>query len=87
MEEGSQLLEKSLALTGEIIEANSVWQGGPASWWFQYDMEKVVEEEVFDESSKLLQGRPVYYDVNERQIKYQDRQVYYNEVERQIMYT
>jgi acetyltransferase-like isoleucine patch superfamily enzyme len=88
MEEGSQLLEKSLALTGEIIEANSVWQGGPASWWFQYDKEKeVVEEEVFDESSKLLQGRPVYYDVNERQIKYQDRQVYYNEVERQIMYT
>ena len=87
MEEGSQLLEKSLALTGEIIEANSVWQGGPASWWFQYDKEKEVEEEVFDESSKLLQGRPVYYDVNERQIKYQERQVYYNEVERQIMYT
>ena len=59
MEEGSQLLEKSLAMTGEIIEAYSVWQGCPASWWFQYDKEK--EEEVFLESSKLLQGRALYY--------------------------
>ncbi|KAI2510788.1 AMP-binding enzyme [Fragilaria crotonensis] len=54
MEEGSQLLEKSLALTGEVIEAYSVWQGGPASWWFQYDGEK--DEQVHDESTKLLQG-------------------------------
>jgi acetyltransferase-like isoleucine patch superfamily enzyme len=30
-ESGSMLLEKSLALTGEVIEANSVWQGAPAS--------------------------------------------------------
>ena len=59
MEEGSQLLEKSLAMTGEIIEAYSVWQGCPASWWFQYGKEK--EEEVFFESSKLLQGRALYY--------------------------
>ena len=42
MEEGSQLLEKGLAMTGEIIEAYSVWQGGPASWWFQYDMQKLA---------------------------------------------
>jgi hypothetical protein len=39
MEEGSQLLEKGLAMTGEIIEAFSVWQGSPASWWFQYDQQ------------------------------------------------
>jgi acetyltransferase-like isoleucine patch superfamily enzyme len=37
MEQGSQLLEKSLAMTGEVIEANSVWQGGPASCWFQHE--------------------------------------------------
>jgi hypothetical protein len=30
MVEGSQLLEKSVAMTGEVIEAYSVWQGGPA---------------------------------------------------------
>ena len=35
METGSQLLEKSLALTGEVLEANTVWQGCPASRWFQ----------------------------------------------------
>lgn len=61
MEEGSQLLEKSLALTGEVIEAYSVWQGGPASWWFQYDGEK--DEQVHDESTKLLQGKASYYNV------------------------
>lgn len=42
MEEGSQLLEKGLAMTGEIIEAFSVWQGSPASWWFQYDQQKLA---------------------------------------------
>ena len=31
MERGSMLLEKSLAMTGEVIEADSVWQGSPAS--------------------------------------------------------
>jgi hypothetical protein len=40
METGSQLLEKSLAMTGEVIEAYSVWQGGPASLCFQYDSKK-----------------------------------------------
>jgi hypothetical protein len=42
MEEGSQVLEKGLAMTGEIIEAFSVWQGSPASWWFQYDQQKLA---------------------------------------------
>lgn len=59
MEEGSQLLEKSLALTGEVIEANSVWQGSPASWWFQHDKEN--EQVVYDESSKLLLGAKSAY--------------------------
>lgn len=36
-ESGSMLLEKSLALTGEIVEADSVWQGAPASQVFEYD--------------------------------------------------
>jgi hypothetical protein len=31
------LLEKSLAMTGEIVEANSVWQGTPAERVFEYD--------------------------------------------------
>lgn len=61
MEEGSQLLEKSLAMTGEVIESYSVWQGGPATWWFQFDKEK--EPEVYLESSKLLKGKASYYHV------------------------
>lgn len=61
MEEGSQLLEKSLAMTGEVIEPYSVWQGGPASWWFQHDKDK--DEEVYVETSKLLQGKASYYNV------------------------
>jgi acyl-CoA synthetase (AMP-forming)/AMP-acid ligase II/acetyltransferase-like isoleucine patch superfamily enzyme len=36
-ESGSMLLEKSLALTGEVMEANSVWQGAPSSRVFTYD--------------------------------------------------
>lgn len=62
MEHGSMLLEKSLAMTGEVIEANSVWQGGPASWWFQYSTKSVpyAQEENNklhdDESTKLLQA-------------------------------
>jgi acetyltransferase-like isoleucine patch superfamily enzyme len=36
MEQGSMLLEKSIAMTGEILDKRSVWQGGPASMWFQY---------------------------------------------------
>ncbi|KAL3907604.1 MAG: hypothetical protein SGARI_003458 [Bacillariaceae sp.] len=36
MEEGSMLLEKSIAMTGEVLDKRSVWQGGPATMWFQY---------------------------------------------------
>lgn len=36
MEAGSQLLEKSIAMTGEVIDGRSVWQGGPATLWFRY---------------------------------------------------
>jgi carbonic anhydrase/acetyltransferase-like protein (isoleucine patch superfamily) len=36
-EEGSMLLEKSLAMTGEIIEPESVWLGAPATRLFSYD--------------------------------------------------
>jgi acetyltransferase-like isoleucine patch superfamily enzyme len=36
METGSMILEKSLAMTGEIIDARTVWQGGPATMWFSY---------------------------------------------------
>ena len=42
METGSQLLEKSLAMTGEVVDSRSVWQGGPASQWFRYKDEAVV---------------------------------------------
>ena len=35
-EKGSMLLEKSLAMTGEVIDGNSVWQGSPASQVFSY---------------------------------------------------
>ena len=59
MEEGAQLLEKSLAMTGEVIEAYSVWQGCPASWWFQSD--KNTDESVADESTMLLRGRASNY--------------------------
>ncbi|KAG7369620.1 AMP-binding enzyme [Nitzschia inconspicua] len=37
MEEGSQLLEKSIAMTGEVLDKRSVWQGGPATMWFKYN--------------------------------------------------
>jgi hypothetical protein len=37
MESGSMLLEKSLALTCEVIDADSVWQGNPASKIFSYE--------------------------------------------------
>ena len=36
MEEGSMLLEKSIGMTGEVLDKKSVWQGGPATMWFQY---------------------------------------------------
>jgi acyl-CoA synthetase (AMP-forming)/AMP-acid ligase II/acetyltransferase-like isoleucine patch superfamily enzyme/acyl carrier protein len=41
MEPGSMLLEKSLALTGEVIEADSVWLGSPATRLFSYDTSSI----------------------------------------------
>jgi acyl-CoA synthetase (AMP-forming)/AMP-acid ligase II/carbonic anhydrase/acetyltransferase-like protein (isoleucine patch superfamily) len=37
MEAGSMLLEKSLALTGEVIDRDSVWQGAPAACRYRYE--------------------------------------------------
>jgi carbonic anhydrase/acetyltransferase-like protein (isoleucine patch superfamily) len=37
MESGSMLLEKCLAMTGEVIDADSVWLGAPASKIVSYD--------------------------------------------------
>ena len=41
MESGSMLLEKSLAMTGEVIEADSVWYGGPAARLLNYDCSSI----------------------------------------------
>jgi hypothetical protein len=41
MESGSMLLEKSLAMTGEVIEADSIWQGAPAARIFSYDASSI----------------------------------------------
>ena len=57
MESGSQLLEKSLAMTGEVIEANSVWQGAPASYWFQYSTPSVPYAGDYLDTSQLIQLR------------------------------
>lgn len=54
MEQGSQLLEKSVAMTGEVIEAFSVWRGVPASCWFhQYPEE---DESTTSEASSIWKG-------------------------------
>jgi hypothetical protein len=37
MESGLMLLEKSLALTGEAIDPDSVWQGAPTSKIYSYE--------------------------------------------------
>jgi acetyltransferase-like isoleucine patch superfamily enzyme len=37
MENGAMLMEKSLVLTGEEVEANTIWQGAPAVRVFTYD--------------------------------------------------
>jgi len=42
MEPGSMLLEKGLAMTGEVIEADSVWQGAPASRLFAYSSDPLL---------------------------------------------
>jgi acyl-coenzyme A synthetase/AMP-(fatty) acid ligase len=42
MEPGSMLLEKGLVMTGEIIEADSAWQGAPASRLFAYSNDPLL---------------------------------------------
>jgi hypothetical protein len=37
MESGLMLLEKSLVLIDEVIDADSVWQGAPASKIYSYE--------------------------------------------------
>lgn len=37
VEAGAMLLEKSLALTGEVLESDTVWQGAPASRIFSHN--------------------------------------------------
>jgi acetyltransferase-like isoleucine patch superfamily enzyme len=49
MEEGSQILEKSVAMTGEVLESFSVWQGTPATEWFQYPKS---DESTVDDSQQ-----------------------------------
>lgn len=51
MEKGAQLLEKSLAMTGEVIESKSVWQGCAASWWFHYSAKDDETEGDRDDST------------------------------------
>ena len=34
--EGAMLLQKSLAMTGEVLEEFTIWQGCPASFWKEY---------------------------------------------------
>jgi acyl-CoA synthetase (AMP-forming)/AMP-acid ligase II/acetyltransferase-like isoleucine patch superfamily enzyme len=41
MEENSMLLEKSLAMTGEVIEADSIWVGAPAVRLRSYDTSSI----------------------------------------------
>jgi acyl-CoA synthetase (AMP-forming)/AMP-acid ligase II/carbonic anhydrase/acetyltransferase-like protein (isoleucine patch superfamily) len=53
-EAGAMLLEKSLALTGEIIEPDSVWQGGPASRVFAYDSNLAVTPSTYFEHDKAV---------------------------------
>jgi len=54
METGSQLLEKSLAMTGEVIDARTVWQGGPATKWFQYK-----DKDLPESGSKVVSTREI----------------------------
>jgi hypothetical protein len=41
METGSMLLEKSLAMTGEVIDTDSVWLGAPAARLLSYDTSSI----------------------------------------------
>eukprot|EP00980_Cylindrotheca_fusiformis_P030816 scaffold25463_cov113-Cylindrotheca_fusiformis.AAC.1 len=45
MECGSMLLEKSLAMTGEVIESDSIWQGSPAKRIAEFTEETSVDSD------------------------------------------
>ncbi|GKY96221.1 hypothetical protein MPSEU_000582000 [Mayamaea pseudoterrestris] len=45
VESGAMLLEKSLAMTGEVIEADTIWQGAPASRVYSYDTSSIASRE------------------------------------------
>jgi acyl-CoA synthetase (AMP-forming)/AMP-acid ligase II/acetyltransferase-like isoleucine patch superfamily enzyme len=51
MEQGSMLLEKSLAMTGEVIEADSVWQGAPAARLMSYDTSSIGSRASMNDNS------------------------------------
>ena len=59
MESGSMLLEKSLAMTGEVIEADSVWQGAPASLLFTYDFSTMQPSVSFSTRNTSPVGEPI----------------------------
>ena len=52
METDAMILEKSLALTGEVIESRSIWQGSPAESIAEYDDH--LESGRTDETLSLL---------------------------------
>jgi len=54
MEAGSMLLEKSLAMTGEVIEADSVWQGAPAARLFSYPSETIRPSTSFTAGPEIF---------------------------------
>jgi len=56
VEAGAMLLEKSLALTGEVIESNTIWQGSPASRISYYERDQGVSPSIsFDERCDFIQ--------------------------------
>jgi acyl-CoA synthetase (AMP-forming)/AMP-acid ligase II/acetyltransferase-like isoleucine patch superfamily enzyme len=54
MEQGSMLLEKSLAMTGEIMEADSVWQGAPAARLMSYDTSSIGSRASMNDGSQAV---------------------------------
>jgi len=58
MENGSMLLEKSLVMTGEVIEADSVWLGAPAARLFSYDTSSIGTRlsETYGDSNPDVNG-------------------------------
>ena len=59
MESGSMLLEKSLAMTGEVIEADSVCQGSPAALLFTYDFTSVQPSVSFGARNNSALREPI----------------------------